>query len=422
MTNFLSIFNPIFNDAAQPWQLGFQDSAAPGFTGIVTLHNTVGFYLVLITFSVFWTLFSIIYYYNNKRNPIAHKYLTHGSTIELIWTITPALILIAIAFPSFKLLYLMDEVLSPTLTIKVVGLLGGLKLYILNKMRDTIKNGQKNNMYYRTIINKNRFNMNIRLCSFLAPQRFFKSSRPRIFYKNNSLSFLQNQQRYYHISNIRAINRIGPHNQDVLSVIIGSVLGDAYVNNRSGEGVRICYRQSIKHKEYLLWLYTFFYNRGYVSNLQPRQYSRTIKIKEGKVYLGYEFNTFTFRSLGWIHKTFYKNGKKVIPLNIYEYLTPLALAVWIMDDGGWTNYGIRIASNRFSLKEVELLNDVLKSKYNLETTIQKIWKENQYSIYIKKESVNNIRNIVGPYMHSSMLYKLGLDITCKSSFNTHTYI
>jgi hypothetical protein len=93
-----------------------------------------------------------------------------------------------------------------------------------------------------------------------------------------------------------------------------------------------------------------------------------------------------------------------------------------MDDGGWTNYGIRIASNSFSLKEVELLNDVLKSKYNLETTIQKIWKENQYSIYIKKESVNNLRNIVGPYMHSSMLYKLGLSKTCSSSFNTHTYI
>ena len=82
MTKFLSIFNSIFNDAAQPWQLGFQDSAAPGFTGIVTLHNTVAFYLVLITFSVFWTLFSIIYYYSDKRNPIAHKYLTHGSIVE----------------------------------------------------------------------------------------------------------------------------------------------------------------------------------------------------------------------------------------------------------------------------------------------------------------------------------------------------
>ena len=121
MTQFISIFNNIFNDAPQPWQLGFQDSAAPGFTGIVTLHNTVGFYLVVISIAVFWVLFSIMYYYNSNKNPIAHKYLTHGTVLELVWTITPALILIAIAFPSFRLLYLMDEVISPTLTIKVVG-------------------------------------------------------------------------------------------------------------------------------------------------------------------------------------------------------------------------------------------------------------------------------------------------------------
>jgi cytochrome c oxidase subunit 2 len=70
------IFNPIFNDVAQPWQLGFQDSAAPGYTGLVTLHNTVGFYLVVICFAVFWFLFSIMYYYNSTKNPIAHKYLT----------------------------------------------------------------------------------------------------------------------------------------------------------------------------------------------------------------------------------------------------------------------------------------------------------------------------------------------------------
>ena len=109
MTNFISIFNSIFNDAPQPWQLGFQDSAAPSYTGIVTLHNTVGFYLIVISIAVFWALFSIIYYYNSTKNPIAHKYLTHGTILELVWTITPALILIAIAFPSFRLLYLMDS-------------------------------------------------------------------------------------------------------------------------------------------------------------------------------------------------------------------------------------------------------------------------------------------------------------------------
>jgi len=109
MQNFTSIFNIILNDIAEPWQLGFQDSAAPGFTGLVTLHNTIGFYLIVISFSVFWVLFSLIYYYSYNKNPIAHKYLTHGTVLELVWTITPALILIAIAFPSFRLLYLMDN-------------------------------------------------------------------------------------------------------------------------------------------------------------------------------------------------------------------------------------------------------------------------------------------------------------------------
>jgi cytochrome c oxidase subunit 2 len=117
----LSILNTIFNDAAQPWQIGFQDSAAPGFTGIVELHNTIFFYLVVIVVSVFWALGSIMYYYNSNKSPIVHKYLNHGTLIELIWTITPAFILIAIAFPSFRLLYLLDEVISPTITIKVVG-------------------------------------------------------------------------------------------------------------------------------------------------------------------------------------------------------------------------------------------------------------------------------------------------------------
>ena len=117
-----------------------------------------------------------------------------------------------------------------------------------------------------------------------------------------------------------------------------------------------------------------------------------------------------------------KKGKKVIPLNISEYLTPLALAVWVMDDGGRANNGVRIAANSFTLKEVELLSDVLKSKYNLENTIQNIYEENQYSLYIKKQSVNNLRSIIGPYIHPSMLYKLDLGNTNSSSFNPHTYI
>ena len=114
-------WNLILNDAPQPWQISFQDSAAPGFSGIVELHNTLFFYLIVVVVGVFWVLASIIYYYNTKNSAITHKYLNHGTLIELIWTITPAFILIAIAFPSFRLLYLLDEVISPTITIKVAG-------------------------------------------------------------------------------------------------------------------------------------------------------------------------------------------------------------------------------------------------------------------------------------------------------------
>lgn len=115
------LFNTLYNDAPQPWQIGFQDSASPAFTGIVELHNTIFFYLIVICVGVFYVLGSVMYYFNSNNSPIVHKYMNHGTAIELIWTITPALILTVIAFPSFRLLYLLDEVTSPTITIKVVG-------------------------------------------------------------------------------------------------------------------------------------------------------------------------------------------------------------------------------------------------------------------------------------------------------------
>lgn len=113
--------NVLFNDAPEPWQLSFQDGASPTQEGITELHDTISFYLVVILFGVMWVLSSVVLNFNSSKSAIAHKYANHGTLIELIWTISPAFILIAIAFPSFKLLYLMDEVISPSMTIKAVG-------------------------------------------------------------------------------------------------------------------------------------------------------------------------------------------------------------------------------------------------------------------------------------------------------------
>jgi ubiquinol-cytochrome c reductase cytochrome b subunit len=109
------------SDTPRPWGVYFQDSATPQMEGLVELHDNILFYLVIILFGVGWVLLSIIRNYVNSESPISHKYLNHGTLIELIWTITPALILILIAFPSFKLLYLMDEINDPAMTVLAEG-------------------------------------------------------------------------------------------------------------------------------------------------------------------------------------------------------------------------------------------------------------------------------------------------------------
>jgi cytochrome c oxidase subunit II len=117
--NNLDIFEHC--DAPRAWGIYFQDSASPQMEALIELHDNIMFYLAIILFGVGWILLSIVRNYVNSKSPISNKYLNHGTLIELIWTISPALILILIAFPSFKLLYLMDEVTDPSLSVLVEG-------------------------------------------------------------------------------------------------------------------------------------------------------------------------------------------------------------------------------------------------------------------------------------------------------------
>lgn len=117
MTNLL--LNTIFNDVPKPWGIYFQDSATAIAEGIIELHDTIMFYMVIVLTLVTYMLYSIIVTF--AKNPISYKYMIHGTTIEVIWTIFPAVVLIFIALPSFVLLYLSDEVIDPAMTIKAIG-------------------------------------------------------------------------------------------------------------------------------------------------------------------------------------------------------------------------------------------------------------------------------------------------------------
>jgi len=113
-------FNVSFLDASEKWQLGFQDPATPIMEGIINLHHDLMFFLCAIFIFVSWMLFRTIWFFNQNINLVASNF-SHGTLIEIIWTVTPAFILLTIAIPSFSLLYAMDEVISPTITIKALG-------------------------------------------------------------------------------------------------------------------------------------------------------------------------------------------------------------------------------------------------------------------------------------------------------------
>jgi len=108
-------------DAAEPWQLGSQDAATPVMQGIIDLHHDIFFFLILILVFVLWMLVRALWHFHYRRNPIPQR-IVHGTTIEIIWTIFPSIILMFIAIPSFALLYSMDEVVvNPAITIKAIG-------------------------------------------------------------------------------------------------------------------------------------------------------------------------------------------------------------------------------------------------------------------------------------------------------------
>lgn len=105
----------LYGDGAEWNQLDFQDAASSVCQHLIYFHDNIMFILTIILVLVGWMIFSAIV---NKHY---YKYLVEGTTIEIVWTVIPAVILVFIAFPSLQLLYSMDEVVDPSLTIKVIG-------------------------------------------------------------------------------------------------------------------------------------------------------------------------------------------------------------------------------------------------------------------------------------------------------------
>jgi cytochrome c oxidase subunit 2 len=105
----------------------YLDSGSYIMDGIVNLNDHITFYEILVLTVVIWMLTVVL----SKGNNFGLRDLTHGSTLEIIWTLIPGVILILIALPSFRLLYLMDDLLEPSLSVKVIGFLQSGQKFVI---------------------------------------------------------------------------------------------------------------------------------------------------------------------------------------------------------------------------------------------------------------------------------------------------
>jgi cytochrome c oxidase subunit 2 len=103
-----------------PWQMALQPAAGERMRDIIGLHTFVLYIITIVCLFVLGLLVWIVLRFNAKANPTPSA-TTHNTTLEVLWTVVPVLILVAIAIPSFRLLYFEDVIPPADMTVKAIG-------------------------------------------------------------------------------------------------------------------------------------------------------------------------------------------------------------------------------------------------------------------------------------------------------------
>lgn len=190
-------------------------------------------------------------------------------------------------------------------------------------------------------------------------------------------------------------------------LLVGCLLGDANFQTNDGQSWRARFLHKAAHKSYIE--HKFCKLRQYC-NTGPK-YSDCYDKRTNEAYKRYSFNTLYTTQLRHLGQLFYRSEKgiwkKHVPKNIKDYLTPISLAYWYMDDGAlkWQGHSnaVRLCTDSFSEPEVNLLKDALEEKFNLECSLQK--KNNISRISILESSYPTLRKLVLPNLEPCMFYK-----------------
>lgn len=188
-------------------------------------------------------------------------------------------------------------------------------------------------------------------------------------------------------------------------VLVGLLLGDGHLEQSPcTPRARLKIEQREAAGEYVEWLYDIF--REWV--LGPIKKKETFLHVTKRSYGKYWFTTVTHEAFLPYREIFYSStGKKRVPGNIADMLTPLGLAVWFMDDGSVKSHqslGRILNTHGFVREDVDLLCQVLQEKFSLRAYPRK--QKEGMQIYISGQSAEILQKLLEPYIVPMMRYKL----------------
>jgi len=188
------------------------------------------------------------------------------------------------------------------------------------------------------------------------------------------------------------------------AILIGTILGDAYLQKTGKRNARLCLEHENKQKEYLLWKVSAFKN---LFQGKP-VFVKRVRPKTKKMYEYWRFQSNSTPELGKMQRLFYKNGKKIIPSNFQElFKEPLSLAVWFMDDGYYypRDNNAYLYLGKLSLDETKIVQDTLINNLRLKTKILDK-KQEGFVIYFSPSETQKLKTIIGPYIIPCLMYKI----------------
>ena len=189
----------------------------------------------------------------------------------------------------------------------------------------------------------------------------------------------------------------------IRSIIVGLLLSDGYlIIKGNSKNASFAITQSLSHFGYAYFIFEHLMH--YCSRypiLRKRKGNRfNIETFSLEIY------TRSMPCLTELYNIYYSDNKKCFKDLVYNDLTPVALAHWVMGDGTFNGISLLLCTDSFTIKETVILMNVLFIKYDISCTIR--YYNNKYPrIYIYKSQMPKIISIIKPYMHKSMMYKLG---------------